>query len=156
MNKVKQVKLSASLEDYLEAIYNLAEDNDFARSTDIAKQLGVSKASVTGALRTLSEKGYANYEPYGRISLTKEGTATAADVAHKHDILRSFFHDVLGIDNKIAQKAACKSEHALGAEVIGRLLLFIEFVTDNSKNGFDLKEEFKKFCKNNSKSKKKG
>ncbi|MHC4293113.1 MAG: metal-dependent transcriptional regulator [Planctomycetota bacterium] len=147
MSQTKKKQLSASLEDYLEAIYNLSGEDDFARSTDIARELGVSKASVTGALRTLSDKGLANYEPYGRISLTRAGISAAAEVAHKHDILRSFFVDVLGIDSKTAQKAACKSEHALGPEVISRLLAFIEFVTTNSKNGYDLKAEFRKFYK---------
>ncbi|MHC5076862.1 MAG: metal-dependent transcriptional regulator [Planctomycetota bacterium] len=147
MSKSKKKQLSASLEDYIEAIYNLADETGFARSTDIARNLGVSKASVTGALRALSDKGLANYEPYGRISLTEHGVSTASEVARKHDILRSFFVDVLGIDTNVAQKAACKSEHALGSEVISRLLSFIEFVTANNKNGYDLKTEFQKFCK---------
>jgi DtxR family Mn-dependent transcriptional regulator len=151
MTKKTNTKLSASLEDYLEAIYNLADEDDFARSTDIAKLLGVSKASVTGALRALSEKGLANYEPYGRISLTRQGRAAAAEVAHKHDILTSFFVDVLGIETKIAQKAACKSEHALGQDVISRLLLFIQFVTAGNKKGYDLNKEFQKFYENCSK-----
>ena len=55
--------LSASLEDYLEAIFNIASQSKIARSKDIAKMLGVSKSSVTGALRALKEKGLANYEP---------------------------------------------------------------------------------------------
>jgi len=47
----KNYNLSASLEDYLEAILNLVRESSFARSRDIAKSLGVSRASVTGALR---------------------------------------------------------------------------------------------------------
>jgi len=148
MSKIKKTTLSASLEDYLEAIYNLAAKNGFARSTDIARELDVSKASVTGALRTLSHKKLANYEPYGHITLTERGKSTAADIAQKHEILTTFFIDVLGIDPKIAQTAACKSEHALGSEVISRLLAFIKFVTDNNnKNGYNIKSEFQKFCK---------
>ena len=49
-------KLSASLEDYLEAIYHLTARQDVARSKDIADSMGVTRASVTGALRALSEK----------------------------------------------------------------------------------------------------
>jgi len=49
--------LSSSLEDYLEAIYNLTVESNIARSKDIAESLGVSRASVTGALRVLKEKG---------------------------------------------------------------------------------------------------
>ena len=49
MASAKNNKLSASLEDYLEAIFNLAGESNVARSKDIAKLLGVSKSSVTGA-----------------------------------------------------------------------------------------------------------
>lgn len=140
-------KLSASLEDYLEAIYNLARDNKFTRSRDIAEQLGVSRASVTGALRALKEKNLVNYKPYNYISLTESGKTAAAEIANKHEILTSFFIDVLGEDSAIAQPAACKAEHALGTEIISRLLSFIEFVNYNNENGRDLVEEFRKFCK---------
>ncbi|MFA6176565.1 MAG: metal-dependent transcriptional regulator, partial [Phycisphaerae bacterium] len=58
-------KLSASSEDYLEAIYNLVSLHKVARSKDIAESLGVSRASVTGAIKLLSDKGLVDYKPYG-------------------------------------------------------------------------------------------
>ena len=142
----ENVSLSASLEDYLEAIFNLAKESNIARSKDIAKSLGVSRASVTGALRALKEKGLANYKPYDYVTLTKTGRQTAAEIAKKHRILESFFVDVLGIGPNTAQEAACKAEHALGPEIIARLLCFIEFVGHSSKNGCDLAEQFQEFC----------
>ena len=146
---VKKQNLSASLEDYLEAILNITSKTDVARSRDIAKSLGVSRASVTGALRVLKEKGLANYKPYGYVTLTESGQATATDIVRKHNILKSFFIDVLGIESEVAQKAACKAEHELDPEIIQKLLSFIEFVTQSSNNGRDLADEFQNFCKNN-------
>ncbi len=146
MVAAKNINLSASLEDYLEAIFNLAGDSNFARSKDIAKQLGVSRASVTGALRVLKKKGLANYKPYDYISLTEQGKAAASEIAKKHEILKSFFVDILGVDKNIAQKAACKAEHELGPAIITKLLSFTEFVTYSRKNGRDLRDEFRKFC----------
>jgi DtxR family Mn-dependent transcriptional regulator len=144
--KVKNANLSSSLEDYLEAIFNLAKESKIARSKDIAKSLGVSRASVTGALRILKEKGLANYKPYNYVTLTESGRATAAEIAKKHKILKSFFIDVLGIEPNIAQEAACKAEHSLGPGIIAKLLHFIEFVNYSSKNGCDLADQFQKFC----------
>jgi len=152
---VRKAKLSASLEDYLEAIYNLAGGNNIARSKDIAKQLGVSRASVTGALRELKKKGLCNYKPYDYISLTGSGQNAAAEIANKHKILKSFFTDVLSIKPDVAQKAACKAEHALGSEIISKLLSFIEFTRYHNKNGYDLLAEFQKFCRRRKKTKKK-
>jgi DtxR family Mn-dependent transcriptional regulator len=142
----QNANLSASLEDYLEAIFNLASESNIARSKDIAKSLGVSRASVTGALRVLKEKGLANYKPYDYVTLTESGRAAAAEIAQKHEILKSFFINVLGVDADVAQQAACKAEHSLGPGIITKLLRFIEFVSHTGKNGCDFADEFRKFC----------
>ena len=142
----KKSELSASLEDYLEAIFNLSRESEAARSKEIAKVLGVSKASVTGALRVLKCKGFANYKPYDTVTLTEKGRATAAEIARKHEILKSFFINVLGVETETGQKAACKAEHALGPEISTRLLSFIKFITEG--NG-DVADKFKKFYKRN-------
>ncbi len=146
MTTVKNLNLSDSLEDYLEAIFNLTSESNIARSKDIANLLGVSRASVTGALRVLKKKGLANYKPYDYVTLTESGQITAAEIAKKHEILKFFFINVLGIDLDIAQKAACKAEHALGPGIIAKLLCFIEFVNQNGKNGYNLAADFQKFC----------
>ena len=148
MIAAKSNELSASLEDYLEAIFNLAGESNVARSKNIAKLLGVSKSSVTGALRILKEKGLANYKPYDFVTLTEDGRIAAAEVLRKHNILKTFFVNVLGIEIDTAQQAACKAEHVLGPAVIARLLYFIEFVTQTNKNGRNLADEFKQFCEN--------
>lgn len=147
MESRNEKPLSASLEDYLEAILNVADDSQEARSKDIARVLGVAKPSVTGAVQALREKGLANYEPYGGITLTAHGRAVAEEVARKHRVLTSFFVGVLGVDDQEAQRAACKAEHALGPEIIGRLLCFIEYVASSSKEGLDVAGEFQRFCR---------
>ena len=156
MAAVKKMKLSASLEDYLEAIYNLSGESNITRSKDIADQLNVSRASVTGALRLLKKKGLCKYKPYEYISLTESGQIAAAEVAKKHAVLKSFFTDVLSVRPGLAQQAACKVEHALGPEIIARLLSFIEFVSSSSDNGNDFMKEFRKFCKSRNKKAKSG
>ena len=147
MVAAKNNNLSASLEDYLETIFNLASESNVARSKDIANLLGVSRASVTGALRILKEKGLANYKPYDYVTLTEPGQAAAFEIVRKHNILKSFLINILGVEPDIAQRAACKAEHALGSEVIGRLLCLIEFVTQENKDGYDLTNKFEQFRK---------
>lgn len=146
MNSSNNINLSASLEDYLEAIFNLSNKGTVARSKDIAKLLDVSKSSVTGALKVLSEHDLVNYRPYEPITLTDKGRGIAAGIAKKHDVIKSFFVEVLGVDEPIAQNAACKAEHSLGFEITNKLLDFIEFVTGHLDDGLDIPEQFKKFC----------
>jgi DtxR family Mn-dependent transcriptional regulator len=143
-------QLSASLEDYLEAILNLAGGAEGARSKDVADALGVAKSSVTGALQLLRERRLVNYEPYGRVTLTRRGRTMAEEVARKHDILRSFFMNVLGVEAEAAQKAACRAEHALGQEIIGRLVSFIDYVAVSGRSGHDVAGEFRQFRKRQS------
>lgn len=150
MKTVKKGNLSASMEDYLKTIFNLTRKTDVSRSRDIAEKLNVSKSSVTGALRLLKKKGLINYRPYDYFTLTDAGRKTAAEIVKRHEILKSFFVDVLGLKDRLAQDFACRAEHVLGQEVINKLLMFIEFVTQEDKNGNDLTADFKNFCKSKS------
>lgn len=143
----KKNVLSASLEDYVEVIFNLAEADEVVRSKDIAGALGVARPSVTSALKLLAEKGLVNYKRYGYITLTDTGRRTAADIARKHDIINTFLVEVLCVEPTTAQVAACKAEHALGGTVISKLLRFVEFVNAKSSKGSDLTGEFKRFCR---------
>ena len=147
MNSKTKHDLSASQEDYLEAIYNLTIQNEVARSKDIATALGVAKPSVTGALRMLSEKKLVNYKPYGYVTLTPQGRRQAKAVAEKHKIIKSFFVDILGVEKTTAGVAACKAEHALGPQIIDLLLAFSEFVSQNSIDGDGLAKKFNKYWK---------
>jgi DtxR family transcriptional regulator, Mn-dependent transcriptional regulator len=116
--------LSASQEDYLEAILNVADASGIARSTDIALSLGVAKPSVTGALKLLAQRGLVNYKPYGCVTFTQKGVSQAGRVAQRHEIIKTFFENVLGVDRTIAQTAACKAEHLLGPVIISRMKNF--------------------------------
>ncbi len=121
-------QLSASLEDYLEAIYWVVSFKGAARAKDIAKRLSVKAASVTGALRVLADKRFINYAPYELITLTPEGYERAQQVIQKHEVLKDFFVEVLGIDDEAADEGACKLEHGLPDGIMERLLAFTEFV----------------------------
>jgi DtxR family Mn-dependent transcriptional regulator len=143
----KNVTLSASLEDYLEAILNVADGSGMARSKDIAKSLGVARPSVTGALKQLAKKGLVHYRPYGYVTLTRVGLAQAGRVARKHEIIKSFFTDILGVDGPVAQKAACKAEHLLGPAIISRMRDFTDFASRQSIEGKNLMDVLQKCSK---------
>lgn len=139
--------LSASLEDYIEAIYHIIEDKLVARSKEIAARLNVSRASVTEALRALSKKGLINYAPYEAITLTNEGKLVAEDVIFRHDALKRFFIEVLAIDDTVAEEGACKIEHAAPPEIIARMISFTEFMQVCPRGGDDMISGFAEFYK---------
>lgn len=69
--------ISASLEDYLKAIYVLSKKSKEVRNIDIADYLSVSKPSVNKAINTLKENGYIEHEIYKEIKLTDSGKKSA-------------------------------------------------------------------------------
>lgn len=137
--------VTASLEDYLEAIYNIIEEKNGVRAIDISRRLDVKRSSVTEALKNLAEKKLVNYGRYGVISLTHSGVEVAKKVIEKHKVLYDFFEKILGASPKEAQENACRVEHVISEDVFQRLIVFTEF---NSNLDADKKryiEEFQKF-----------
>jgi len=140
------VVLSASLEDYLEAIYYLVEENQVARVRDISARVGVNMSSVTGALKQLSSYDLVHYEPYEVITLTETGLARAKEQVRRHTILRNFLLNVLSLDQAVAEVNADRMEHAVDAETLERLVRFAEFVERCPRGGREWIERFRTFC----------
>lgn len=120
--------LTASLEDYLEAIFQIIADKQAVRPKDIARCLQVSNASVTGALRALADKALINYTPHDVITLTADGKTAAKDVVRRHEVLRDFFIKVLAVEAAAADQAACRMEHSIPKVILERFIQFAEFV----------------------------
>ncbi len=138
--------LSASLEDYLEAIFQIIRDKQAARAKDIGKRLKVSRSSVTGALHALAERELINYAPYDVITLTDKGKVVAEDVVRRHEVLRDFFVKVLAVDSKSADEAACRMEHAIPEAILERFLEFVEFVERCPRGGSSWIKGFGYYC----------
>jgi len=143
----KPYKLSASLEDYIEAIYHIVAENQEARSKEIAARLGVTGASVTEALRLLAKKGLINYTPYEAITLTDQGRHIARDVVRRHNALKQFFIEVLGIDRDTAERGACRVEHAAPQEIIDRMINFINFLESCPTGSHQFIKDFQGYCR---------
>ncbi|MBW1940390.1 MAG: metal-dependent transcriptional regulator [Deltaproteobacteria bacterium] len=139
--------LSASMEDYLETIFHIVVEKQAARAKDIAKRLDVNNSSVTGALRSLSEKGFINYAPYDLITMTEKGKKHAEDIVRRHEALRDFFVKILCIEETEAEDTACKMEHSISRTVLDRLIQFVEFVDLCPRGGEEWLKSFWKGCK---------
>ena len=142
----KAIQLTASLEDYLEAIFSIISSKGGVKAKDIARHLHVKAGSVTTALQALAKSHHINYQPYEVITLTPLGSEQAKRIIRKHEVLRDFFVDILGADPKIAEASACKIEHAISDELLERLVSFTEFVQACPRCGSDWIEQFRQFC----------
>jgi DtxR family Mn-dependent transcriptional regulator len=112
--------MTQSLEDYLEMVSFLADDGE-VRVTDIAVRLEVSKPSVLTALRLLEEQGFIEHQRYRTVTLTRQGQERAMEIRRRHNFLTVFLRDVVGVDEKIAERDACKMEHILSEETLDKM-----------------------------------
>ncbi|MDD6154435.1 MAG: metal-dependent transcriptional regulator [Eubacteriales bacterium] len=106
------MKIQKSAEDYLEAMLMLKEERGYIRSVDIAKKLGITKPSVSYAVKHLRENGYVNMNEDQFLELTESGMVIASKIYDRHKVLTDIFVKI-GIDPETARKDACKVEHDL-------------------------------------------
>ena len=78
------MQIRESAEDYLEAILVLSRKGGGVRSVDIATMLGVSKPSVSHAMKLLREDGYIAMDRYGTVTLMEKG----AEIANRYQQIR--------------------------------------------------------------------
>lgn len=140
-------RLSASQEDYLEAVYHIAREKKVARAKDIAKRLDVRASSVTNALRVLSSLGLINYAPYDLITLTDKGVVQAEEIVARHVALANFMVTVLGVDATEADQAACKMEHSVPKPIIDRFMQYADYIAHCPRGGITWDSGFGYSCK---------
>jgi DtxR family Mn-dependent transcriptional regulator len=133
------------MEDYLEAISVLRDRQPFVRISHIGQALGVSTPSVTAAVKKLSEEGLVDHEPYGHVDLTARGMQIAEDVFRRHEALRRFLEEILGVEPEAAAADACRMEHEISGQTRDRLSKFVEFVLGNPKGAPEWIDHFNEY-----------
>jgi DtxR family Mn-dependent transcriptional regulator len=114
---------TASIEDYLEGIYDLAGSGGPVIGARLARHLKVSPPAVTEALQRMGRAGYLRLEAGKQIVLTRRGRTVAEAMARRHRLLERWLTDVLGLDWMEAHEEAHRLEHALSPRVEDRLAM---------------------------------
>lgn len=120
------MKLQESGEDYLETILLLHIKNGYARSIDIANELGYSKPSISRAMGILKKAGYITMEPNGNILFTETGKQKATEIYERHKVIAKYLMTTLGIDPVTAERDACRIEHVISQESFDCIKAFIK------------------------------
>lgn len=148
---VMTLDITPAMEDYLEGILVIQESRRIARVKDLAELMNVKAPSVNEALSNLKKKGLIAQEKYGYIELTPAGLSIARKVYSRHNTLTKFFHEVLGLNETIAEKDACKIEHYLSKETIARMFKFIKYTETCSRGAPTCSARFLHFLENRKK-----
>lgn len=126
--------ITHSAAHYLMAIDSLKEELGYARVTDVAEMLDVSRGAASMSITQLKKRGWVKEDPNRFLLLTEEGAQIARLVEHNFRILSKFFHEVLGVARDVALADACKMEHLMSLETGRRLVWLMRyFMSDESR-----------------------
>jgi len=117
---------SESTEDHLERMQELVDLKGYARVSDMAASLGLSRSAVSNMVRRLAKRGFVNYEKYRGFTLTPEGRAVANHVKVRHETLTELLQ-LLGLSTETVEQEVEVIEHHLKPEtlrVFSRLVRF--------------------------------
>ena len=112
---------SEVISHYLEALYYMWSEGEPSRSARLADWLGVSRPTVTVALRRMTRDGMVRMNSRKEIELTTAGRKAAESIVRRHRIMERWLTDVLGLDWVTADEEAAKLEHAVSEKVEQRL-----------------------------------
>jgi DtxR family transcriptional regulator, Mn-dependent transcriptional regulator len=98
---------------YLEAIYYMEVEGEVVRSARLADWLGVSRPTVTIALRRMTRDDMVRLNSRKEIELTARGRDAAAAIVRRHRIMERWLTDALGLDWVVADEEAARLEHAV-------------------------------------------
>ncbi len=113
-------EIPESYQRYLDIIFDISKKKKggWVTNKEIAENLQVEPASVSGMLEKLKKTQLIKWEPRKSIRLTDKGKNFALQLEETHSLLRTFFRDILKIeDEELVEKISCEIEHHITQEV---------------------------------------
>ena len=133
--------IQKSAEDYLESMLMMKEKHGYIRSIDLAEDLGVTKPSVSYAVKRLKENGYITMDKDKFLHLTDKGMEIAGNIYSRHKRLSDIFI-ALGVSEETARRDACLIEHDLSDETFDAICRY------TNKHMKKIERACRAFCKN--------
>lgn len=120
--RYKEKELSHSMAHYLQAVAALKREKGYAKVSDIADRLGVTKSGVTSMIRSLAGRGLVDHERYGCVELTEEGARFAEFTESSRHVLQTFLTDILRVPEAVAHEDACMIEHLVSNQAMSQFV----------------------------------
>jgi DtxR family Mn-dependent transcriptional regulator len=137
--------LSHSMVHYLLTIHKLKELNGYARVTDIAKDLQITKGSVSTAVNNLKKRDLVIEDSAKFLSLSEKGHFEVHRILTSRTLLFYFLKDVIGVDDEVAHKDSCLMEHLLSDETRNKFFEFLKLICSKQELQFNLSINLSKY-----------
>ncbi|MDH4338730.1 MAG: metal-dependent transcriptional regulator [Candidatus Krumholzibacteria bacterium] len=116
-----RTRLTQSMENYLKAIFEIAEHAERASTSSIAERMGIAPASVTAMVKKLAELNLVTHEPYQGVQLTPVGEVAAVEVVRHHRLIEKYLAEALGVPWDQVHDEAEKLEHVISEDLEDRI-----------------------------------
>jgi len=119
----KKYPTTQSAQDYLKRIYDLTECGSPASTNDLARELKVKPASVTGMIQKLAAEkpGLVAYQKHQGVTLTPAGKRAALEVIRHHRLLETWLVQTLGYAWDEVHEEAERLEHVISEDLEQRI-----------------------------------
>lgn len=117
--------MTASMQRYINAVYELSSDYEGARVSDIAVKLGVTKASACIAMKNLEQKGLVCRDSLRQVFLTEDGRYQAVSALDKYAIIYRFLKETLKINQEVAEADAHAMECIISLNTVCAICHFL-------------------------------
>ncbi len=114
--------LSATVEEYLETIYNMEMEGEVVIGARLAEKFRVAPPSVTEMLKRLMRDGFVEMNNKRHVTLTETGYQSAEAVLRRHRLTERFLVDMLGMQWHEVHEEACRLEHFISGAVEARVI----------------------------------
>jgi DtxR family Mn-dependent transcriptional regulator len=112
---------TATVEDYLQEIYNLLEDGRPVIGARLAERIGVTAPTASATLQRMQRDGLVVADDHKDIHLTDKGREAAESIKRRHFLAERLLVDILGLDWAAAHEEAHRIEHAVSPLVEERI-----------------------------------
>lgn len=139
--------LTHSMVHYLLAIHKLKETKGYARVTDIALEMGLTKGSVSTALTNLKKRDLVLEDDSKFLSLSESGHHAVHDILSSRTLLYYFLKDIVGVSEETAHKDSCLMEHLMSEESRDKFFRFMQDLINGNakKKDFETSFDFTQF-----------
>ena len=113
---------SPATEEYLQAVYTLADEGGQVISARLAEFLGISPAAVSEMVHRLERDGLVRLDERKEVRFTEPGYAAASSIVRRHRLAERMLVDLLGYEWWKTHEEAERLEHAMSPEMEERLV----------------------------------
>ncbi len=127
--------LTHSAAHHLLAVDELIDRQGYARVTDVARRLDITRGSVSVAMQSLKSSGYVEQDDNHFFRLTAEGARAVAGLKARHTVVERFLTEVLGLSDEQAHRESCRVENLIDGPTTRRLFALIDYWNENDLTG---------------------